>query len=172
MGELPATICQNIKECHRESKSTKTSLHTNVWEKTRLCPNCWFSCCVSAQFKISSDEGECVYSQILGFGSSYTLLILPNFTFAQNVCHEPTLRHRTGSFSVSECANTPVNLSLSRSVMRASGKCWIWSPTASTWPGRFPSISCWLLGRWSSPWPVWNSPTHRWSLLVPHILQD
>ncbi|XP_029023368.1 solute carrier family 15 member 1b [Betta splendens] len=35
----------------------------------------------NAQFKISNDEHECFYTQTLGFGSSFTLVISPNFTF-------------------------------------------------------------------------------------------
>uniref|UniRef100_A0AAQ6IR80 Solute carrier family 15 member 1 n=1 Tax=Anabas testudineus TaxID=64144 RepID=A0AAQ6IR80_ANATE len=51
---------------------------------TSLCSNWCFSCYVSAHFKIVNDAGvECIYSQELGFGSSYTLLILPNFTFGE-----------------------------------------------------------------------------------------
>ncbi|XP_026218174.1 solute carrier family 15 member 1-like [Anabas testudineus] len=42
----------------------------------------------NAHFKIVNDAGvECIYSQELGFGSSYTLLILPNFTFGE-YCHQ------------------------------------------------------------------------------------
>ncbi|XP_053273532.1 solute carrier family 15 member 1 [Pleuronectes platessa] len=39
----------------------------------------------NAEFKIKNEAGdECIYSQELGFGSSYTLMILPTFTFGPN----------------------------------------------------------------------------------------
>lgn len=105
MGKLSAAICQNIKRCHRESK-TDNSLYTSqlqMFKRTILCSNCCFCCYVSAQFKIINDVGEeCIYSQKLGFGSSYTLLILQNFTFGQNVTHEHVLKHVIASIYVSE----------------------------------------------------------------------
>ncbi|KAM6892812.1 solute carrier family 15 member 1b [Lycodopsis pacificus] len=38
----------------------------------------------SARFRIQSSAEECVYSQNLGFGSSYTLIIPPTFAFGPN----------------------------------------------------------------------------------------
>ncbi|XP_034462724.1 solute carrier family 15 member 1b [Hippoglossus hippoglossus] len=39
----------------------------------------------NAEFRIKNEaEEECIYSQELGFGSSYTLMILPTFTFGPN----------------------------------------------------------------------------------------
>uniref|UniRef100_A0AAQ6IL60 Solute carrier family 15 member 1 n=1 Tax=Anabas testudineus TaxID=64144 RepID=A0AAQ6IL60_ANATE len=65
---------------------SKTHSYYNI--TTSLCSNWCFSCYVSAHFKIVNDAGvECIYSQELGFGSSYTLLILPNFTFGE-YCHQ------------------------------------------------------------------------------------
>uniref|UniRef100_A0A8C3A055 Solute carrier family 15 member 1 n=1 Tax=Cyclopterus lumpus TaxID=8103 RepID=A0A8C3A055_CYCLU len=44
-------------------------------------------CCsgsISTQFRVESAAGECVYSQDLGFGSSFTLIIPPTFAFVDN----------------------------------------------------------------------------------------
>ncbi|XP_062236747.1 solute carrier family 15 member 1b [Platichthys flesus] len=39
----------------------------------------------NAEFKIKNEAGdECIYNQELGFGSSFTLMILPTFTFGPN----------------------------------------------------------------------------------------
>ncbi|XP_019713610.1 solute carrier family 15 member 1-like [Hippocampus comes] len=41
----------------------------------------------NAQFLIENNTGgQCIYNQQLGFGSSYTLVIPPTFTFGPN-CH-------------------------------------------------------------------------------------
>uniref|UniRef100_A0AAQ6IK79 Solute carrier family 15 member 1 n=1 Tax=Anabas testudineus TaxID=64144 RepID=A0AAQ6IK79_ANATE len=72
-GDVPRTLFVSIR-------------YYNI--TTSLCSNWCFSCYVSAHFKIVNDAGvECIYSQELGFGSSYTLLILPNFTFGE-YCHQ------------------------------------------------------------------------------------
>lgn len=59
--------------------------HTIILEKI-LCSDWCFSY-VSVTFKIRNDTtgDECVYTQTLGFGSSYTLLILPTLKYGPNV---------------------------------------------------------------------------------------
>ncbi|XP_040036969.2 solute carrier family 15 member 1 [Gasterosteus aculeatus] len=54
----------------------------------------------SAQFKIKSAAEECVYTQELGFGSSFTLIIPPTFAFGSN-CEQsirPVLDMEQNSF--------------------------------------------------------------------------
>uniref|UniRef100_A0AAQ4PS10 Solute carrier family 15 member 1 n=1 Tax=Gasterosteus aculeatus aculeatus TaxID=481459 RepID=A0AAQ4PS10_GASAC len=47
--------------------------------QTGLCSHLCFSLHLRAQFKIKSAAEECVYTQELGFGSSFTLIIPPTF---------------------------------------------------------------------------------------------
>lgn len=56
--------------------------------QTGLCSHLCFSLHLRAQFKIKSAAEECVYTQELGFGSSFTLIIPPTFAFGSNVTRE------------------------------------------------------------------------------------
>uniref|UniRef100_A0A3Q0SWS7 Solute carrier family 15 member 1 n=1 Tax=Amphilophus citrinellus TaxID=61819 RepID=A0A3Q0SWS7_AMPCI len=50
------------------------------------CSDWWFSLCGSAKFIIKDNNGNvCDYTQELGFGSSYTLIIPPTFRFGDAV---------------------------------------------------------------------------------------
>uniref|UniRef100_A0A3Q0SVL7 Solute carrier family 15 member 1b n=1 Tax=Amphilophus citrinellus TaxID=61819 RepID=A0A3Q0SVL7_AMPCI len=62
------------------------------------CSDWWFSLCGSAKFIIKDNNGNvCDYTQELGFGSSYTLIIPPTFRFGDAVTCKSTLR-RPNSF--------------------------------------------------------------------------
>uniref|UniRef100_A0A8C3G4V4 Solute carrier family 15 member 1b n=1 Tax=Cyclopterus lumpus TaxID=8103 RepID=A0A8C3G4V4_CYCLU len=54
----------------------KQSYHREVFGSDFCC-----SGSISTQFRVESAAGECVYSQDLGFGSSFTLIIPPTFAF-------------------------------------------------------------------------------------------
>uniref|UniRef100_A0A8C3A0X8 Solute carrier family 15 member 1b n=1 Tax=Cyclopterus lumpus TaxID=8103 RepID=A0A8C3A0X8_CYCLU len=57
----------------------KQSYHREVFGSDFCC-----SGSISTQFRVESAAGECVYSQDLGFGSSFTLIIPPTFAFVDN----------------------------------------------------------------------------------------
>uniref|UniRef100_A0AAQ4NT94 Solute carrier family 15 member 1 n=1 Tax=Gasterosteus aculeatus aculeatus TaxID=481459 RepID=A0AAQ4NT94_GASAC len=68
--------------------------------QTGLCSHLCFSLHLRAQFKIKSAAEECVYTQELGFGSSFTLIIPPTFAFGSN-CEQsirPVLDMEQNSF--------------------------------------------------------------------------
>lgn len=53
-----------------------------------------FSLYGRAEFMIKDDRGSsCIYTQELGFGSSYTLIIPSTFTFGEMVTCKSTLSH-------------------------------------------------------------------------------
>uniref|UniRef100_A0A671Z0W4 Solute carrier family 15 member 1 n=1 Tax=Sparus aurata TaxID=8175 RepID=A0A671Z0W4_SPAAU len=78
------TTCQLMVMFHRESKTdvcehvTFSSAVRNVLVLTGV-----FSCYTSAKFSIkgAGPGQECFFEQQFGFGSSYTMIIKPNFTF-------------------------------------------------------------------------------------------
>lgn len=79
----PAT-CQNMWKSWTESKADISSYMSRPW--TRTGSDSYLSGSDRAEFRIKDENGqECVYSQELGFGSSYTLIILPSITFGDNV---------------------------------------------------------------------------------------
>lgn len=119
----------------------------------------------SAEFIIKNDAGAvCKYSQELGFGSSYTLIIPSTFTFGDKVTCKATLSHASWIFLIEL---TSAYFSVYYSAQKASCQWWTWSLTLSTWPGRFLNISSWLQERWSSLSQALSSPTHRCS---PYLL--
>lgn len=81
---------------HRESKTdvcehvTFSSAVRNVLVLTGV-----FSCYTSAKFSIkgAGPGQECFFEQQFGFGSSYTMIIKPNFTFGADVTDKHILSH-------------------------------------------------------------------------------
>uniref|UniRef100_A0A8D3C7N9 Solute carrier family 15 member 1b n=1 Tax=Scophthalmus maximus TaxID=52904 RepID=A0A8D3C7N9_SCOMX len=84
--EQGANAIRQVSPCYCKEKqhSHFTSCFLSDMNAAK-CPESSFLTFHTAQFRIWNSAGqECVYSQKLGFGSSYTLIIPPTFTYDQN----------------------------------------------------------------------------------------
>uniref|UniRef100_A0A665VU61 Solute carrier family 15 member 1 n=1 Tax=Echeneis naucrates TaxID=173247 RepID=A0A665VU61_ECHNA len=84
LGPLPPTPCRIIFWCHRDSKRHFILYVSYIHARgTSVALIAVFL--VRAAYRIKDNAGkECLYTQSLGFGSSYTLIIKPTFQFGQN----------------------------------------------------------------------------------------
>ncbi|XP_029922090.1 solute carrier family 15 member 1b [Myripristis murdjan] len=79
--EQGANAIRFVNGFHSDLNVTVGSLDTGIIEPYNVSEYLMVSK-GNPQFRIKNNAGECVYTQTLGFGSSYTLIIPSDFTFA------------------------------------------------------------------------------------------